>query len=94
MKKLMLILVRFANWFVSLFVSKRVMEPIIKAKETLEEKFKIENEKDSKRDWGGFGKRRLSEPPPHNNRKNTRGRHIQHIDIGNNKTKVIFHAAK
>lgn len=89
MKKLMLILVKFATWFVSLFISKKVMAPIIEAKESLEEKFEKEKKKNPERDWGGFGRRKFVGPPPHNNRKQTRGRHIQYVN-----GKAIYHDNK
>lgn len=89
MKSLMKMFAALGAWFVSLFKRKGFTEVTEIKKETLAEKYEKAKEEDPKRDWSGFGRRRFSGPPPHNNRKRTRGRHIQYV--GN---KVIYHDAK
>ena len=80
MKKIIAIFVMFFNWFVGLFKSTvKEIEPEV---EHVPVK-KVKKEK-------YIGKRKHSQ---HNNRKNSKGRHVQYIEV-NGVTKPIYHGAK
>ena len=77
MKKFIAFFVFIYKWFISLFKRKE-------KKTTLLEKFE-EAHKDVQQ--------RFSHPvtPPHNNRKRTRGRHIQYMPVGEGQFRAIYH---
>lgn len=86
MKKAIVIFVKFFNWFIGLFKSTvKEIEHVPNPEPVFvpEPVKKIKKEK-------YIGKRNYAQ---HNNRKNSKGRHVQYIGV-NEITKPIFHGAK
>ena len=82
MKKIIAIFVMFFNWFVGLFKSTvKEIEPKPEVEHVPVKKVKKEKH---------IGRRNHSQ---HNNRKNSKGRHVQYIEV-NGITKPIYHGAK
>jgi len=82
MKKIIAFFVFIYNWFISFFKRKEV----IVEKETLTQK--LEKRKES------HSPRRQRIIPDHNNRKTTKGRFVQYINVGEGRTRPIYHGAK
>jgi len=76
MKKLIMYIIKFWNWFISLFQKRQ--QPEVKAK--IEPKPEEEGTP--------FHENKILR---HSNRKNTKGRHTQYISIGNGRYKPIYH---
>ena len=81
MQKIIKIIQVILSWIKGLFTSKKV-KSVEERKGTLAEK--LEKRQSFKRK-----NQRLT--PPHNNRKNTRGRFTQYIHMGNGIYRAIYH---
>lgn len=79
MKTIMAFFAAIWAWIVGLFASKKKTETKITTKVI---------PPDNK---PSIFSRRGKYTPPHNNRKSTRGRYTQYIDMGNGQQRAIFH---